>query len=133
MPVLLDTSFIIAFDNERDVHHKNAAIMWIKIDKMNYGQYFISDHIFDEIIGVSLRKIGKEKTLDLCNRIIKSIPIINIDNHLFKESWNLFKETNLNLSFTDCTNVALIGLFKSNKIATFDEDFNKIKGIEVIR
>ena len=133
MPVLLDTSFIIAFDNERDVHHKNAAIIWNKIAKMDYGQYFISDHIFDEVIGVSLRRIGKEKTLGLCNKIIKSIPIINVDNQLFKESWNLFKESNLNLSFTDCTNIILTRLFKSNKIASFDEDFNKIKGIEVIK
>ena len=132
MPILLDASFIIAFDNERDVHHNKTLPIWIKIANGEYGQYFISDYIFDEISGVSLRKIGKEKTINLCNKIIRDIPIINIDQHIFDEAWIIFEKTKLNLSFTDCTNLVLLKLMSSKKIATFDKGFNDIKDVELI-
>ena len=85
MPILLDASFILAVDNERDIHHNKTPNAWIKIANGEYGQYFISDYIFDEISGVSLRKIGKEKTLNLCQRIIHDVPIINIDQNIYKD------------------------------------------------
>ena len=97
MPIFLDASFILAFDNEADIHHKKTFPLWIKIANEEYGQYFISGYVFDEIAGVSMRKIGKEKTIELCSKIIKGIPIINIDQHMFDESWKIFKETKIML------------------------------------
>ena len=132
MPVLLDASFIIAVDNERDIHHDKTQILWNKIAIGEYGQYFISDYIFDEVAGVSLRKTYKEKTISLCDRMIHDIPMINIDAHIFKESWKLFKETKTNLSFTDCTNIIILKLMNSKNIATFDKAFKEIKDINVI-
>ena len=124
MSVLLDSSFILAFDNEIDVHHQKTLPLWNKIANLDFGQYFISDHIFDEIVAVSLRKRGKEKTIELCQRILNDIPIINV-NH------PIFEKTKTNLSFTDCTNLVLLKLMGSNLIATFDKEFNKIKGINI--
>ena len=133
MAIFLDTSFIIAFDNEKDVHHKNAREIWKKIEAMAYGQYFISDYVFDEIIAVSLRKSGdKTGTATLGEKLLKSMPIINIDKHIFEEAWKVFLESKLNLSFTDCTNLVLLNLIGSNKIATFDKAFKEIKDIDVL-
>lgn len=132
MSILLDASFILAFDNERDVHHKKTLLLWEKIANIEYGQYFISDHIFDEIASVSLRKRGKNKTLELCRKIIRDIPIINIDQHMFDESWGVFEKTKTNMGFTDCTNLIILKLMGSNLIATFDKAFREIKDIEVV-
>jgi predicted nucleic acid-binding protein len=131
LSILLDTSFILAFDNKKDVNNPKASIIWNKIAKMEYGSYFVSDHIFDEIAGVSLRKFGKEKALVLCQKIIQSIPIIISDQHIFQKTWNFFEETKTNLSFTDCSNLALAYIFDS-KIATFDKEFKKAENIEVV-
>jgi len=117
MPILLDASFILAVDNERDIHHNKTPNAWIKIANGEYGQYFISDYIFDEISGVSL---------------IHDVPIINIDQHMFDEAWKIFTKTKLNLSFTDCTNIVLLKLINSKNIATFDKAFKEIKEINVI-
>ena len=131
--IFLDASFIIAFDNEKDVHHKEARELWKKIESAAFGQYFISDYIFDEVISVSLRKSNdKIGTVQLGEKLLQSMLIINIDNHIFKEAWEIFRESKLNLSFTDCTNLVLLKLIGSNKIATFDKAFKEIKGIEVI-
>jgi len=54
--IFLDASFIIALDNKDDVHHQKARDTWEKIEGMAFGQYFMSDYIFDEVISVSLRK-----------------------------------------------------------------------------
>jgi len=63
-------------------------------------------------------------------KLIRSVPMINIDNHLFEEAWRILIESKL--SFTDCTNLVLLKLIGSNKIATFDKAFKEIKDIEVI-
>ncbi len=130
--ILLDTSFIVAFDNEKDVHYKRAREIWVRIEAMEFGQYFISDYIFDEVIAVSLRKTNKEGTINLGQTILKTTPIVNIDNHLFNESWRLFKVLKQNLSFTDCTCLVLLKLTDTKKIATFDKSFKELKEIEVV-
>lgn len=131
--IFIDSSFIIAFNNKQDVHHKNARALWDKIEGMVFGQYFISDYVFDEVVSVSLRKSNdKAGTVALGTKLLQSIPIINIDNHIFREAWKIFTDTKLNLSFTDCTNLALLELIGTNKIATFDKAFKEIKNIEVI-
>ncbi len=130
--ILLDSSFIVAFNNEKDVHHKRAIDLWSKIETLEFGQYFISDYIFDEVISVSMRKTNKDGTITLGRNIIKSMPIVNIDNHLFDESWELFRELKQSLSFTDCTNLAILRLVGTKKITTFDKAFKTIKGLEVI-
>jgi len=132
MAILLDSSFIIAFDNEDDVHHKTAIELWKNIEKLKFGQYFISDYLFDEIIAVSLRKTNKDDTIKLGEKIMKSPSMFHIDNHIFNKTWKIFKKINLNLSFTDCTNLFLMDLTGSKYIATFDKEFKKVKEIEVI-
>ena len=132
MPLLLDTSFLIAFHNERDVHHLKARTLWKTIEDLTHGQYFISDYIFDELMSVSLRKNGKEETLQLGNHVIHSIPLINIDATLFKETWKFFTTTNHNFSFTDCTNLIILKELGITTLATFDKEFTIIKDIELL-
>ena len=131
MTVILDSSFIIALYNESDVHHRKAMDLWPKI-RTNENSYFISDHIFDEIVAVILRKAGKEKAKSIGQHLIESMNIINVDLPIFNETWKIFQQTELNLSFTDCTNIALLKLIDSNKILTFDKAFNNVKGLKVI-
>ena len=128
MVLLLDASFLIAFDNLEDIHHVQARELWGQIKEEDY---FISDYIFDEIVGIISRKKGKDRTIIFGNKILEAVPIINIDHNLFEEAWKMFKETKLNLSFTDCTSLALLKLMKINRIATFDKAFEKIGWIAV--
>ncbi len=132
MAILLDTSFLIALNNERDVHHPAAKTLWPEIEKEIYGKYFISDHIFDEIVAVTMRKAGKERAKLLGHHLLQSVPLINLDTHLFEETWKLFTQIKQNLSFTDCSNLILLQLINSNKIATFDKTFREIKNLEVL-
>ena len=132
MALLLDTSFLIAFDNENDTHHNKARDLWPQIKERHFGVYFISDYIFDEIIAVTIRKKNKERAKTFGQQIRDSLDIINIDSYLIEEAWKLFNETKTNLNFTDCTNLALLNLLGNKKIATFDKGFIEINDIETI-
>ena len=122
----------MAFDNERDIHHEKTLPLWIKIANGEYGVYFTSDYIFDEVISVSLRKWNKEKAEKIGNQAIRSLPMIKVNWDLFDDAWKIFKESKTNLSFTDCTNLAIMQIMNINKIATFDKAFNDIQDLEVI-
>ncbi|MBI4450811.1 type II toxin-antitoxin system VapC family toxin, partial [Candidatus Woesearchaeota archaeon] len=108
MPVLLDTSFLVAFDNAEDVHHNRARQLWLEIERGDYGQWFISDYVFDELVAVAMRKSGKRRAVILGDSVKNSIPIINIDSHLFEEAWRVFTATRLNFTLTDCTHLVLL-------------------------
>ena len=134
MPVLIDASFLVAFDNSIDVHHQKARALWKKIERGDYGAYFISDYIFDEVMGVAMRKVGKKRAIALGQHLLKSVPLINIDRHIFDEAWKIFtnEKINLNLSFTDCTNIVLLNLIKTTYIVTFDREFREVPNVEVL-
>jgi|SRR3989344_107677 len=131
--IFLDSSFIIGYKIENDEHHHKAIKLMGKISEGTYGKAVISDYVFDESVTVLLNKSKDlSVSIELGNELRNSLKIMSIDKFVFEESWELFKEQkNTKLSFTDCT---IITVMKNNgieNIATFDEDFNRIKGINV--
>jgi predicted nucleic acid-binding protein len=59
--------------------------------------------------------------------------LINVDEEIFKNSWEIFKEKmNIGLSFTDCSNLVIMRTYGIENIATFDRGFNKISDIKVL-
>lgn len=131
--IFLDSSFLIAYKIENDVHHQKAKILMEKIIKNEFGKPIISDYIFDEVITVIF---GKSKSHELAietgKELINSFNIINIEESLFKESWNEFiKQKETKFSFTDCSILALMNAHKIQNLATFDEEFNKVGSLRV--
>jgi len=128
--IILDTSFIISYFNTRDQNHPKAAKSMKKI----HEHLCITDYIFDEVVTVSLNRL---KSLDRASKIgemlLKSLKIIDVEKTSFDNAWSLFcKQKKTVLSFTDCTTVSVMQENGISKIATFDEDFGKISGIEII-
>lgn len=129
--VFLDASYLLALYYEGDVHHKKARLIAEKINANEYGQTITTDDIFDEVVSVALRKLGKEKAKEFANQIIDSVFILNCDKHIFDNALKIFNSSNQPFSFTDCTTQAIIEFAQINYIATFDKQFEKID-IEVI-
>lgn len=116
----------------RDVHHERAQKVWQGIESGKYGECFTTDYVFNEVVGVTFRKFGKERSSMLGEHILRSILILNIDGHLLASAWDLFRNTLLQLNLVDCSNIAAMSLAKTITIATFDVEFTKVKGIEII-
>ena len=128
--IILDTSFIVSYFNTRDQNHSKAVRLMKKI----HEPLCITDDIFGEVVTVSLIRL---KSLDRASKIgeilLKSSEMINVEKTSFDGAWNIFcKQKGTVLSFTDCTTISVMLENNIEKIATFDGDFEKIRGIKVV-
>ncbi|MBU5537653.1 MAG: PIN domain-containing protein [Candidatus Aenigmatarchaeota archaeon] len=133
--IILDTSFIVAFYNIRDENHTRAAKLMRDIIAGKYGELFITDYIFDECMTVIfIRLKNLSETVRIGELIRKSTKFLEIEKSDFEEAWKLFKRQKTTaFSFTDCSTLVIAKENNIKNIATFDEDFLKIKRINVIR
>ncbi|MEK6848223.1 MAG: PIN domain-containing protein [Nanoarchaeota archaeon] len=125
--IILDTSFLVSYYNSRDENHNKAKEL---MNEISYGDFeaMISDYIFGECCTVLLLRLKDfKKTIRVC-QLIKSLEMLNVEYSVFERTWELFREQKeTKLSFTDCSTLALMETNGIKKIATFDEEFNKIE------
>jgi len=132
--LILDTSFLIALNDSGDHKHENALALKSKIKNKEFGQCFISDYIFDELVTfLRAKSIPDDKINEIGDALLSdpTIERFNIDEETFSQSWENFKKTS-NLSFTDCTTITLAKKFGVKNVASFDSDFDKFPYIERI-
>ena len=132
--ILLDTSFLVAYFNQRDENHPKVMNIIKDIVEKKFGTLCMTDYIFDETVTVSLIKM---KNLDRATRIgdylLKALETIRIEEDVFLEAWKIFhSQKGTKLGFTDCTTIAAMRYRNIDNIATFDEDFTKINDINCI-
>jgi len=132
--IILDSSFIVSYFNKRDENHLKAIKFMKDIVNLNFGLPHITDYIFDETITVSfIRLKNLRKVEEIGDNLLKTTKLIEVEKTNFDNAWNLFKkQKNTSFSFTDCTTVSVMEESRIKNIATFDKDFEKIKGINII-
>jgi predicted nucleic acid-binding protein len=87
--------------------------------------------VFNEAVTVTLLKTGLKEAIELGDYLLNSeVKLLEVDRDIFKEAWEEFKTAEM--SFTDCTNIAMMRLYGIDKILTFDKGLKKIKGIRAI-
>ena len=130
--IFVDASVFIAYANLDDVHHNRALAFIQDIEQGKYGTPITSDYVFQEIVGVTLRKQGKEKSIQIGNYLLRSALLIVLDNASLAEAWKIFVKTELELNPVDCASIMSMRLAGVTDIATFDQEFKKVKGITVV-
>ena len=130
--IFIDANIFLAFDNIADVNHKRALKILEEVESGKYGDHFTSDYVFNEIVGVTFRKKGKERAILLGEHVLKSVLMINVDDHLVKEAWKIFSTTKLNLNLVDCTHLAAMKIAGAEFIATLDKEFAQVKSVQVV-
>jgi uncharacterized protein len=129
--IFIDANIFLAHNNINDIHHSRAVELIAEIENGKYGDAFTSDYVFNEVVGVTFRKTGKENAVLIGNQIKESIFIVKVDEIFLRKAWAFFEETKLGLKFIDCTNVILTELTNSKGIATFDKEFWKVENLQV--
>ncbi|MDE2026670.1 MAG: type II toxin-antitoxin system VapC family toxin [Patescibacteria group bacterium] len=132
--IFLDTSFLLACFNNRDVHHYKAIRILHNVAEKKHGAVFMTDYIFNETVTVSMIKmkdLGIVKWIG--NYLLSSLKLIRIEEDIFFDSWKIFQsQKGTRLGFTDCTTIATMRYNGIDTIATFDKDFTKINDINCI-
>ncbi|MBI4177498.1 MAG: type II toxin-antitoxin system VapC family toxin [Candidatus Aenigmarchaeota archaeon] len=132
--ILLDTSFVVAYYNTEDNNHNKAAVIMKGLIAGEYGDIFITDYIFDEIATIAFVRLKNlNKTIEIGEAVNNLAKIDYIGKDIFEDTWNLFKgQKATRFSFTDCSTLSMMKKRGIKNIATFDEDFEKIREIEVV-
>ena len=132
--IFLDTSFLVSVEVKTDQNHEKATKIMNKIIEGDFGEPIISDYIFDETITVTFgRTKDLGKSVSVGENLRDSTKMIKMDEQSFENAWEIFKSQEYTrFSFTDCTTVSIIKKEDIANIATFDDDFRKVKGINVV-
>jgi predicted nucleic acid-binding protein len=125
-----DTSFLVAFYNAHDDHHREArAFIAGLIELEERAEFFITDYIFDETLTTILNRAGKLLAIGAAKKIYSSpsISIVTISPEVFSKAYELFiRYADQEWSFTDCTSISLLREHFPKRlipVATFDQHF----------
>lgn len=130
--IILDASVLLAYDNVNDVHHHRATRIMQLLEEGKYGEPLITDYVFQEVVGVTFRKKGKERAIYIGNTLRNIAFMMPFDDHLLQLAWEFFVNTTTTLNFVDCTTV-IAGIFtKTPFLATFDKEFSRIESIHIV-
>lgn len=127
MSILLDTSALIAARNADDTNHTKTMEIMVPALNGEYGKVFVSDYIFDEAVTLAYIRTGSKRFAHDIGRFARAKPIIFrfIEPIDFDRAWELYQQyEDKRISFTDCTNIALMERLKIETLFTLDSDFN---------
>jgi len=127
--IIIDTSAIVAARNSDDRNHKAAVSIFEDILDGIFGTPVISDFILSEAMSYAYA-ITKNKNLalDIAKfaqaRPLKLYYVEPADIDLALELYQQYFDSEL--SFTDCTTIALMKRLRIEAIFTFDREFTGI-------
>lgn len=120
--VFVDSNFFIAFFNTADALHQQALTAGKALTAA--GNYLIiSNFVFLETVTVLSQRVGKQTAQQVGAYLLSDpyLQIIHIDPALQAHTWRIFQEaTNKNVSFVDCSNLAVIQAESIPYLLTFD-------------
>ncbi|MEM2925725.1 MAG: PIN domain-containing protein [Methanocellales archaeon] len=129
MSIIIDTSAIVAARNSDDKNHKTAIGIFEDILDGIYGTAIISDLILSEAVSYAyIVTKNKNIALDIAKfaqaKPLRLIFVTAADLDLALELYQQYFDSEL--SFTDCTTIALMKRLRIEALFTFDREFQGI-------
>ncbi|MBO5966641.1 MAG: type II toxin-antitoxin system VapC family toxin [Methanobrevibacter sp.] len=131
MKIFVDSSFLIALVNENDSLHEKSLEY---IDLIEKNDCYISNLVINEVITVIGNKIDLETAIsafDLINDIFHVINEYEIKD-FNSTTMLIYEKHNTKLSFTDCSIIVDMHYHKIENLLSFDKEFKKAEGINLI-
>ena len=131
MKIFVDSSFIIALVNENDSLHDKSLEY---VDLIEKNDCYISNLVINEVITVIGNKIDLETALsafDLINDIFHIINEYEIKD-FNSNTMLIYEKHGTKLSFTDCSIIVDMHYHKIENLLSFDKEFKKAEGINLI-
>jgi predicted nucleic acid-binding protein len=132
--VVVDSSFLVAYHNRRDIHHAPAARGMERMLAGDWGTGLLLEYVFLEVVTVLLARRG----IDVASRVgtalleaqeLEFVPCSDV----FLDTLDLFRRQRVGrLSFTDCAIVTVARSRRANLVASFDADLGKMSGLSLV-
>lgn len=132
--VVLDSSFVIAYHNARDVHHAGAVRAMDELTGGKWGRGLLLEYVFLEVVTVLLARRGLSVASTVGSVLLQAREIDFVPcSELFLDALETFRnQGSTKLSFVDAAIVTVARRQDVGVIATFDRDFQSIKGITLV-
>jgi uncharacterized protein len=131
--IVLDSSFLIGFYNERDSHHEEAQLLMDRFLSGAWGRGLLLEYVFLEIMTVLLVR----RDLAVATRVGRIL--LEAEELEFVPCSDLFLSTmesfsnqgRTRLSFTDAAIASVAHSRADGLLLSFDEEFRRISGLRV--
>lgn len=132
--VVIDTSFIVAFHNDRDVHHRAARAAMERLLAGAWGPALLPEYVFLEIVTVLLARRGLESAVRVAGILLAAAEteFVPCSDYFIDALEEFRSQGKLRLSFADAAIVTIARRRGAEHVATFDADFRKVAGVDVV-
>ena len=132
--VVLDSSFLVAFHNRRDRHHRAAAGAMERLLADEWGRALLLEYVFLEVVTVLLARRGIETASRVATVLLQAREVDFVPcSDVFAPTLETFcSQRDGRLSFTDAAIVTVARERQARFVATFDRDFLNLAGITVV-
>jgi predicted nucleic acid-binding protein len=131
--IVLDSSFLVGFHNERDAHHNTACALMERFLKGEWGRGLLLEYVFLEVGTVLLvrRDLGVAARVGRLLLDADELDFVPCSD-LFSNTFEMFThQGNTRLSFADAAIAHVAQERAGGLVLTFDEEFGKLPGIRV--
>lgn len=127
--IFLDSSYLIGLIIDNDQHHLKATELkpFLKHEKK-----IINNTVLVETLNSINRTNHTLETESIINSILKIDIIDFLTKKEYFKSLELFNYYNQGINYSDCTMLYTMQANNVNKIVSFDNDFDKVNGINRI-
>jgi len=132
--IVLDSSFLVAYHNTRDVHHAAAARAMVHLAGGEWGQAMLLEYVFLEVVTVLRARRDLKTATDVGTALLQSREVEFVAcSDIFLEAFSAFRQQATGeLSFVDSAILAVARRNPPGFVATFDDDFRGQDGVKVI-
>lgn len=122
--IFLDSSYLIALMLKQDRNYKKASDLKTTIFN---ERIIINNTVLSEVLN-SFNKYNSPNLEHNVNNMFKfDMDYLTEDD--YKKALTYYRYYNTAINFSDCTILVTMNKYNTDKIVSFDSDFNKIKGI----
>jgi predicted nucleic acid-binding protein len=132
--IVLDSSFLVAFYNERDAHHAAASRLMDQFLTGAWGKGLLLEYVFLEVVTVLLLRRDHLAATQAGRTLLDAeelefVPCSDIFQNVVDE---FSKQQGTHLSFADVA-IAVVARNRADGfLLSFDEEFRKVSGLHVL-
>lgn len=132
--VVIDSSFLVAYHNERDVHHSSAREGMERLIQGEWASALLPEYVLLETVTVVAARRGAQKAVEVGGMLLRAEEYEFVPcSAFFVSAFDTFREMpGRSPSFADAAIVTIARERDAGFVATFDTDFRGIEGLTVV-
>lgn len=128
--IFADSNYFVSAFNPEDTRHGYALKISRQLDAESKS-LIITNFIFAEVVTVLSQRQGRQTAMTTGEYLLThpNIRIVHVDEYLQNDTWSIFqKSEHKNISFVDCSIIAVMMSEGVQKLLTFDTtDFKRLQ------